>query len=656
MSRVILRPYSAAILSDGASSELLKTTPTGLNTGANSLSFVTWIEPRTAILSTYADLLAPVMGRRFCLGDGGGGVYFFFSDGINSNNNISITAAQYFASFGPQRRVRVAWVITSTTASLYANGVLVKTQSLGTTMASGTYSKLTLLRNGTGTQQVTGPVNDAYFVNGAMTAQEVADDFFNATYPSGLASAWLMNEGGGANIIDRVGSNNLAATSITWVSNVPLKARVRYEENLLRNGDCEIAPPFVAATTVNERFIDGTASGSTTNDTNAWKLASTSLSGTVTSISARFKSVFGKNAIEVSTVGGMKKAGSTVTGLGIFQTSYSGATLTEADRPRMYKVLPNTTYIVSMDYFTTQIDAGVFPSLAAVEYDGSLARGVTTSGAGATDVSVDWRTRTFTFTTASTARYVNLSARCQAGGGVDFDNGNCTIAFRNITIAPYIPAPRPLYNANLVKNGDFEAYPSPLTAPTGTTSRYVDGTSGGSTTRGEFGVSATIDAGTVTVGFDTAVFHSGTASIKVDVTDAAGRGRACIGSRTGTGTSLLVSELRQYAVQVLPNTAYNLDYWIKTLNIFGGTGAKIAIHEHDGAGVRNTSYSAPGVTGTADWAAKTLAFTTQASTAFLVLSCEIVTAGGAQTAWFDDISIFPATPYVRAQASVRSAA
>ncbi len=41
-------------------------------------------------------------------------------------------------------------------------------------------------------------------------------------------------------------------------------------QNLLRNPGFEVAPSFIAATTTNNRFIEGNAAGSTTNDTYYW--------------------------------------------------------------------------------------------------------------------------------------------------------------------------------------------------------------------------------------------------------------------------------------------------------------------------------------------------------------------------------------------------
>lgn len=46
--------------------------------------------------------------------------------------------------------------------------------------------------------------------------------------------------------------------------------------NLIHNGDFELAPSFTAATTTSSRWIDGTAAGSTTNDTYGWALIGTS--------------------------------------------------------------------------------------------------------------------------------------------------------------------------------------------------------------------------------------------------------------------------------------------------------------------------------------------------------------------------------------------
>lgn len=225
MPRPVIRPYTGSIEFNGTTSKLVKTTPTGLNTGSSALSFVSWVYPKTKGLQIVADLIAPTMGRRFALGDGGGSVFFFFSDGINANNNMTLSAAQYFAAFGFKKAVRCVWTVDATEAQFYADAVLIKTQSLGTPMNSGAYSSLTLGLSGSGTLGFGGWQNDAYFANQKMNLNAVRADYFNARRPSAAASAWMMNEGSGTNVADDLGSNSLTATDITWSTVLPTKAR-----------------------------------------------------------------------------------------------------------------------------------------------------------------------------------------------------------------------------------------------------------------------------------------------------------------------------------------------------------------------------------------------------------------------------------------------
>jgi len=225
MPRPVIRPYTGSIEFNGGTTELVKTTPTGLNTGGNALSFVTWVYLKSRRLQIVGDLLASAaVGRRFAIGDSGGAV-FFFSDGINALNNMTLSQQQFSLAFRFNDFTRAVWTVDATEASIYANGALVKTQALGVTMNSGTYTKLTLGISGSSSFGFYGWMNDAYFANKKMTLADVQEDYFNAVEPSNMASAWMMNEGAGTNIVDRVGSNNLTASNLAWSTVLPTKAR-----------------------------------------------------------------------------------------------------------------------------------------------------------------------------------------------------------------------------------------------------------------------------------------------------------------------------------------------------------------------------------------------------------------------------------------------
>lgn len=224
--RIENRTYAGSIIFDGATSELSKTTPTGLNTGTDPLSFVTWGYMSSSAIATFADLKSSTLSRRFVLGYTG--LCYMFSDGVNGTNSITLTDAQ-FGLIGLNRYVRLAWVVTTSSVSLYANGALVKTASLGVALNTAAYTTLLLGAGFSGPpriQLLNGRQTDAYFTNSALTAAEVLADYVDATYPANMASAWAMNELTGTDVIDRIGSNNLTGSAIVWTTDAPRKSRV----------------------------------------------------------------------------------------------------------------------------------------------------------------------------------------------------------------------------------------------------------------------------------------------------------------------------------------------------------------------------------------------------------------------------------------------
>ncbi len=210
---------------------------------------------------------------------------------------------------------------------------------------------------------------------------------------------------------------------------------------------------------------------------------------------------------------------------------------------------------------------------------------------------------------------------------------------------------REVIGGNLVKNGDFSYVPRVNVATT-TSLRWIDGTAGGSTTNDLFKWHYVNDAGTTSAQFDSTEKYSGGFSIKIDATDASGRGRVIYGSTNGTSASLSASMLKQYAIPVKPNTSYTLSYWAKSLNLAGN--GRISVHQHTGGGTRlGITQPAGNLTGTNDWTLLSGQFTTQATAKYLVFSCEIATAG-IQTLWFSDISLTETTLPTRTATTTRT--
>lgn len=519
----------------------------------------------------------------------------------------------------------LAYTWDGTTSRSYINGTLLTGTSASP--ASGATTGLSLGNqsgaNWRGNQSMVKLYTRVLTQDEITKLSLMQDDQVDTT---GLWVDWHLDEGAGSSVTDYSGNSRTGTiTSGTFVYDSPMKARkASVNANMVRNGDFEYAPPFTAATTTAGRYIDGTLSGSTTNTLfGAWAV----VSGAITaSASASFDtSVFyaGSKSMKLST---LDAAGAVV-------VANTLSTATPANADVLIPLTPNTSYTLTFRCKTNNVATNsAFAFLR--EYTAALGT-VATNNSTKLSGTNDWTLITLNFTTGSTTRFAAIALCNNVAGNIS------DAWFDDISLTPVYPEGRVPANGNLVKNFDFEVIPA-FTAAGTTSSRWINGTAAGSSTNATYKWSQIIDATSCAISIDGTVSHSGSGSLKVDCLDATGRGRGCYGSRTGTGASLLVSELNLYAIRVPPSTGITMTYWIKTLNVQGG-GAKIAVHEHDGAGVRVTSTSATAVAGTADWQQITFTVTTSATTQYLVLSAEIPTAGAAQTAWFDDIYLAKTT-------------
>lgn len=186
---------------------------------------------------------------------------------------------------------------------------------------------------------------------------------------------------------------------------------------------------------------------------------------------------------------------------------------------------------------------------------------------------------------------------------------------------------------SILYNGDFEVTPPSFTAQTSTVTRWIDGTSGGSAANMGFGW-ATISVGSSSaVGFDTSVFRSGTASLKLSSLDA-------------TGT-LAVGSYRVAAVNryfpVLPNTSYKLTGYARTNNA-AASSIYMDFRTFNAAGTTLVTTSTNKLSGTdATFREMTATVTTGASAVFGAVFLRVNVAGNISDAWFDDITLVPAT-------------
>jgi hypothetical protein len=191
---------------------------------------------------------------------------------------------------------------------------------------------------------------------------------------------------------------------------------------------------------------------------------------------------------------------------------------------------------------------------------------------------------------------------------------------------------------NLLSNGNFE-YAPPFTAVTTTFSRWIDGTSGGSSKDDSpyrwFILSSS--ANTFSAQFDTSVYYSGAASLKLSTTNATGIANASMGSNANRQT------VEKTAVPALPNTTYTLTGWIKTNNA-ASNAVYFDIVELNNAAAGQATNSTSKLSGTNDWTQLTKTFTTTSATRYLLVICRNNVAGNISDAWFDDITLTKTYP------------
>ena len=191
---------------------------------------------------------------------------------------------------------------------------------------------------------------------------------------------------------------------------------------------------------------------------------------------------------------------------------------------------------------------------------------------------------------------------------------------------------------SVLYNGNFEVKPAVITAATSTGARWIDGTAAGSSARSSLGWSALVIGANAEAGFDTTVFRSGTASLKLSTLNAAGG--VTVGSyRTTPPVASSLFEL----FTLVPGVTYTLNVYIRTNNV-ATNGAFAEVREFNATGGTVTTWSSSKLSGTdTSWRNVTLSFTANASTRFGGIFLRNNVAGNVSDAWFDDITLIPST-------------
>lgn len=268
------------------------------------------------------------------------------------------------------------------TLIFYVDGVYIGT----TTAALGDMNEAsTIVING---NAAIATMSDAWFTYNAFTQEDATNYHKSGAIPYPCLFRLPFDEGASAIAYDSSGNgNNGTITSGTWSANVPSKKRGGVGGNMVPNGDMSFVPVVNVPTTTTSRWMDGTASGSTTNNLFGWYL-------------------FSGNAAQFE--GASLKVSATVAGAVTQVTSSAGATLTPSTTYTAIPVLPNTSYTLSGWIKTTKISG---------DGRGAFLRAGLLTGTGASDstqsttfinTTTEWTYYSRVFTTSAATRFISV--------------------------------------------------------------------------------------------------------------------------------------------------------------------------------------------------------------------------------------------------------
>jgi hypothetical protein len=378
-----------------------------------------------------------------------------------------------------------------------------------------------------------------------------------------------------------------------------------------------------------DKFMDGTAAGSSTDNTYGWYLYNY-----VGTRSAQFDTstkYSGKGSLKLTTNAGSLGVALQANVDNHFSWAINGL-----------QCEPNTLYSVSVWIKTNLISGsattGVQVTVSEKNKTGANVAGGRTLATGIITTQ-DWTQYTSTFTTTGSTKFLSPSMQITGNNGAatlnieawfdDISIIKSPVQTRTANTFPQRKTPD-----NLLSNGNFE-YAPPFTAATTTNTRWIDGTAGGSNSSDAYGWFAGVTAGTFSAQFDTSEKYSGTSSMKLTTS-------------AGGWTELTTTHFstRRRLIPVLPSTSYTLAGWIKTQYISGSgaTGARLGVNTYNGA----TTYIATpafttAISTTTHWTYFTSTFTTTSDARFATALLSIRGNDGAgtlaMTAWFDDITL-----------------
>lgn len=297
-----------------------------------------------------------------------------------------------------------------TTTTLYVDGAFVGSAVCTLTAAASTSCRIG--RRISGVQPWLGGMSSVVLDNNRVwsAAQMLAYHQFGLL-PGSATGVYRLNEGAGATAYDTSGNANNGTISGDgyFSSVVPFKKRQQVGGNLVYNGDFEYAPPVNVAQTGSNKWIDGSAAGSSTNYLFGWGLFTT-VGGTAALFDSS-TSHSGSYSLKVST-----------TTTGALAQVFNGLNTSWISPiyPSTIPLLPNTSYILTY-WMKTQLNSGSANTGAQVifsERNGSGSQVGVHNGTGIV-TTTGWTKYTITATTTSTTAFALIKLAVTGNDGAN---------------------------------------------------------------------------------------------------------------------------------------------------------------------------------------------------------------------------------------------
>jgi len=417
-SRGVVKDYRAS-LKFGGSDRITFSDIAALRFSGSSASFAAWVKP--AAIGVIMNIL----------GKSNGGITEGYRLRISADGKVTF----FVAVGGAQERVdtseilvphkwyRILATVGPGFARVYLNGNLAPDEEATTGDMTPSTAIFYIGQDLAAANGFNGPIQAVKIWDVELDAAEaIADSNGFDVAPDRVVRDWNLGAGAGTTVTDADANDTGTITGATWSSDTPCRARQLVNGNLVPNGNFEIAPPFVAATTVNDRIVDGNAAGATRGDYGIsiseamkifrWKMNTYS----TTSPAVQYDGVE-KHSGSYS----MKLSGTDIkerVNLTLAQRNFGDLNDAADIRMTCIPVLPSTEYKFS---FWTMVDVQAKTGdpfgqqrvyAAPVEHSGSSY--LQQSKVYIDESETDWTYHEVIFTTSANARYINIYV--QAGG------------------------------------------------------------------------------------------------------------------------------------------------------------------------------------------------------------------------------------------------